>query len=103
MRLQRQETDNRGFRVGLPWQVQALRTAPCEVVTNHWFKVLKLAVLRAPKAIINPGMTSKRATIWSDLGHQVDCILFYLVGSFHNADVNRKIILRGQQSYHSRA
>ncbi len=51
--LWRNENDNRGFWLGLPWQRQGLMSEACEVVTDYWFNVLKFPVLRAPKAIAN--------------------------------------------------
>jgi ribosomal-protein-alanine N-acetyltransferase len=51
--LMREENDNRGFWLGLPWQGQGLMTEACEAVTDYWFDVLKFPVLRVPKAVPN--------------------------------------------------
>jgi RimJ/RimL family protein N-acetyltransferase len=51
--LRIKENNNRGFWMGLPWQGNGLMTEACEIVTNHWFDVLKFPVLRAPKAVLN--------------------------------------------------
>src|SRR5580700_9300933 len=56
--LMREENDNRGFWLGLPWQGQGLMTEVCEAVTDYWFDVLKFPVLRAPKAV--PNVASRR-------------------------------------------
>jgi [ribosomal protein S5]-alanine N-acetyltransferase len=56
--LMREENDNRGFWLGLPWQGQGLMTEACEAVTDYWFDVLKFPVLRAPKAV--PNVASRR-------------------------------------------
>ena len=56
--LMREENDNRGFWLGLPWQGQGLMTEACEAVTDYWFDVLKFTVLRAPKAV--PNVASRR-------------------------------------------
>jgi RimJ/RimL family protein N-acetyltransferase len=53
--LFRNETDNRGFWLGLPWHKQGLMTEACNAVTDYWFEVLKFPVLRVPKAIANAG------------------------------------------------
>jgi [ribosomal protein S5]-alanine N-acetyltransferase len=53
--LFRNETDNRGFWLGLPWQRKGLMTEACDAVTDYWFDVLKVPVLRVPKAIANAG------------------------------------------------
>jgi ribosomal-protein-alanine N-acetyltransferase len=51
--LMKQENQNRGFWLGLPWHGQGLMSEACEAVTDYWFDVLRFAVLRAPKAIEN--------------------------------------------------
>lgn len=56
--LMRQENDNRGFWLGLPWQRQGFMTEACEAVTDYWFDVLKFSVLRVPKAV--PNIASRR-------------------------------------------
>lgn len=47
------ENDNRGFWLGLAWQRQGLMTEACDAVTDYWFEVLKMPVLRVPKAAAN--------------------------------------------------
>ena len=51
--LHRDEWDNRGYWLGLPWQRQGLMTEAVAVVTDYWFDVLGFPVLRAPKAVAN--------------------------------------------------
>jgi [ribosomal protein S5]-alanine N-acetyltransferase len=51
--LMKQEHNNRGFWLGLPWQGKGLMSEAVEVVTGYWFDELKFPVLRAPKAIAN--------------------------------------------------
>ncbi len=51
--LMRNENDNRGFWMGLPWQRQRLMTEACEAVNDYWFFTLKFPVMRVPKAIAN--------------------------------------------------
>lgn len=51
--LQKEENENRGFWIGLPWQGQGLMTEACGVVTKFWFDVLQFPVLRTSKAIAN--------------------------------------------------
>jgi [ribosomal protein S5]-alanine N-acetyltransferase len=51
--LRKKENDNRGFWLGLPWQRQGLMTEACDAVTDFWFEMLRLPVLRAPKAVGN--------------------------------------------------
>lgn len=53
--LMRNQKDNRGFWIGLPWQRHGLMTEACEAVTDYWFSVLKFPVLRVAKAIANAG------------------------------------------------
>jgi RimJ/RimL family protein N-acetyltransferase len=53
--LRKEENKNRGFWIGVPWQRQGLMTEACEAVTDYWFNVLGMAVLRVPKAIANTG------------------------------------------------
>ena len=52
--LMRNEKNNRGFWLGLPWHGQGLMSEACEVVTDYWFDMLKFEVLRVPKAAANP-------------------------------------------------
>jgi ribosomal-protein-alanine N-acetyltransferase len=56
--LTKHETDNRGFWLGLEWQGRGLMTEAADAVTDYWFDVLKMPVLRVPKAIANT--TSRR-------------------------------------------
>jgi RimJ/RimL family protein N-acetyltransferase len=56
--LMKNETDNRGFWLGLPWQGQGMMTEAAEPVTDYWFDVLGFPVLRVPKA--NANTTSRR-------------------------------------------
>jgi RimJ/RimL family protein N-acetyltransferase len=53
--LRKGETKNRGFWIGVPWQRQGLMTEAAEVVTDYWFSVLGMAVMRVPKAKLNVG------------------------------------------------
>ena len=51
--LMKNENENRGFWLALPWHGQGLMTEACEAATGYWFDVLKFPVLRVPKAIAN--------------------------------------------------
>ena len=51
--LHRDEWDNRGYWLGLPWQGQGLMTEAVVAVNDYWFDVLGFTVLRAPKAAAN--------------------------------------------------
>lgn len=51
--LLKDQNENRGFWMGLPWQGRGLMSEACEAVTDYWFNVLKFPVLRAPKATAN--------------------------------------------------
>ena len=51
--LRKGETKNRGFWLGLPWQRQGLMTEASEVVTDYWFDVLRMPLMRVPKAVAN--------------------------------------------------
>jgi ribosomal-protein-alanine N-acetyltransferase len=53
--LMRNEKDNRGFWLGLPWQRQGLVSEASEVITDYWFDVLKFPVMRVSKAVANTG------------------------------------------------
>src|ERR1700676_21090 len=53
--LHRDEWDNRGYWLGLPWQRQGLMTEAVIAVNDYWFDVLGFTVLRAPKAVANVG------------------------------------------------
>ena len=56
--LMKNDTDNRGFWLGRDWHGRGLMTEAADAVTDYWFDVLKMPVLRAPKAIANT--TSRR-------------------------------------------
>ena len=51
--LLKNESNNRGFWLGLPWQGQGLMSEASEVVTDYWFDTLGFPVLRVPKAAVN--------------------------------------------------
>jgi ribosomal-protein-alanine N-acetyltransferase len=51
--LHREEWDNRGYWLGLPWHGRGLMTEAVVAVNDYWFDVLGFPVLRAPKAIAN--------------------------------------------------
>jgi RimJ/RimL family protein N-acetyltransferase len=51
--LMQNRDENRGFWLGLPWHGQGLMTEASDAVTDYWFNVLKMPVLRVPKAIAN--------------------------------------------------
>jgi [ribosomal protein S5]-alanine N-acetyltransferase len=51
--LHKDEWDNRGYWMGLPWQGRGLMTEAVTAVNDYWFDVLGFSVLRAPKAAIN--------------------------------------------------
>lgn len=51
--LHKDEWDNRGFWLGLPWQGRGLMTDAVAAVNDYWFDVLGFGVLRAPKAVAN--------------------------------------------------
>jgi len=53
--LHRNEWDNRGYWLGLPWHRQGLMTEAVAAVNDYWFDVLGFKVLRAPKAVANAG------------------------------------------------
>jgi RimJ/RimL family protein N-acetyltransferase len=46
---------HRGFWLGLPWHGQGLMTEAVVAVTDFWFGVLRLPVLRTSKAMLNDG------------------------------------------------
>jgi ribosomal-protein-alanine N-acetyltransferase len=58
--LKMHATDNRGFWLGLDWQGRGLMTEAADAVTDYWFDILNMPVLRAPKAIANT--TSRRVS-----------------------------------------
>ncbi|MGH9729260.1 MAG: GNAT family N-acetyltransferase [Candidatus Acidiferrales bacterium] len=51
--LKKDENDNRGFWLGLPWHGQGLMSEACDAVNDYWFDGLKFPVLRVTKAIAN--------------------------------------------------
>lgn len=51
--LMKHETDNRGFWLAREFHGQGLMSEAADAVTDYWFDVLKMPVLRAPKAIAN--------------------------------------------------
>jgi [ribosomal protein S5]-alanine N-acetyltransferase len=51
--LCRNEWDNRGYWLGIPWQGRGLMTEAVVAVNNYWFDILGNSVLRAPKAVAN--------------------------------------------------
>lgn len=82
--LNRGESENRGFWIGLPWQRRGLATEACRAVDAFWFDVLGFPALRVGKAIANEpsrrislreGMrvigTEKRSFVSGDLPAEV--------------------------------
>jgi [ribosomal protein S5]-alanine N-acetyltransferase len=53
VRLNRGESKNRGFWLGLPWHGQGLMTEAVAVTSDFWFDVLGFPVLRVTKAAAN--------------------------------------------------
>ncbi len=53
--LMKDENNNRGFWLGLPWQRQGYMSEAAEAATDYWFDTLGFPVLRAIKAIANTG------------------------------------------------
>jgi len=53
--LAKTENMNRGFWIVPEWQRQGLMSEACDAVTDYWFDVLRMPVLRAPKAVVNEG------------------------------------------------
>src|SRR5690349_16940464 len=53
--LSKTENMNRGFWIVPEWQRQGLVSEACDAVTDYWFEVLKMPVLRSPKAVANEG------------------------------------------------
>lgn len=51
--LKKDENDNRGFWLGLPWQGQGLVSEACDAANDYWFDALKFPVLHVTKAIAN--------------------------------------------------
>lgn len=49
------QTNNRGFWLGVPWQRQGLMSEAVDVVTDFWFNDLGFPLLRVPKAAANIG------------------------------------------------
>ncbi len=53
--LLKNESNNRGFWIGLPWQRLGLMTEAVDVITDYWFNTLGFPVMRVPKAVANTG------------------------------------------------
>jgi len=53
--LRKGEKKHRGFWIDLPWQKQGYMSEAADAVTDYWFDVLGMAVMRVPKAISNVG------------------------------------------------
>jgi RimJ/RimL family protein N-acetyltransferase len=51
--LHKNEWNNRGYWLGLPWQGQGLMTEAVAAVNDYWFDILGFHVLRALKAVAN--------------------------------------------------
>jgi ribosomal-protein-alanine N-acetyltransferase len=51
--LRKGEAKNRGFWLGLAWHGRGLMTEASNAVTDYWFDVLKMPVMRVPKATAN--------------------------------------------------
>jgi [ribosomal protein S5]-alanine N-acetyltransferase len=51
--LKKHETDNRGFWLAREWHGRGLMTEAADAVTDYWFDVLKMPLLRVPKAVAN--------------------------------------------------
>ena len=51
--LMKKDVDNRGFWMGQEWQGRGLMTEAVIAVTDYWFNVLGMEVLRASKAVGN--------------------------------------------------
>jgi len=51
--LLKNNENNRGFWLGLPWHGQGLMSEACDVVTGFWFDVLGFPLLLVPKAAAN--------------------------------------------------
>jgi len=47
------DEENRGFWLDPKWQRRGLMTEASDAVTDYWFGVLRMPVLRAPKAVAN--------------------------------------------------
>jgi ribosomal-protein-alanine N-acetyltransferase len=58
--LTKHETDNRGFWLDPEFHNRGLMTEAADAVTDYWFDVLGMPVLRVPKAIAN--VTSRRVS-----------------------------------------
>jgi len=59
--LTKNETDNRGFWMGLPWQGRGYMTEAADAVTDFWFYQLKHPVLRVSKCASN--LASRRVSV----------------------------------------
>lgn len=51
--LRKNEGDNRGFWLALPWQGRNLMIEAADAVTDYWFYTLKFPLLRTSKATLN--------------------------------------------------
>ena len=51
--LRKGDAKNRGFWLGLPWQGRGLMSEASDAVTDYWFEVLRMPVMRVPKAVAN--------------------------------------------------
>jgi RimJ/RimL family protein N-acetyltransferase len=58
--LSKNETDNRGFWMGLPWQGRGFITEAADAVTDFWFNQLMNSVLRVSKCAAN--LASRRVS-----------------------------------------
>ena len=59
--LMKSEKENRGFWLDPHWQGKGLMSEAAEAVTDYWFDVLKLPLLRVPKAA--PNEASRRISV----------------------------------------
>jgi ribosomal-protein-alanine N-acetyltransferase len=59
--LHKNELDNRGFWLGLPWHNQGLMTEAVIAVNDFWFNVLGFTLLRVPKGVVN--LASRRISV----------------------------------------
>lgn len=51
--LAKSDTENRGFWLDPQHQGRGYMTEACDAVTDFWFEVLRMPVLRVPKAVAN--------------------------------------------------
>jgi ribosomal-protein-alanine N-acetyltransferase len=59
--LHKNELDNRGFWLGLPWHNQGLMTEAVIAVNDFWFDILGFTLLRVPKGVVN--LASRRISV----------------------------------------